>query len=97
VKALADLSGEVFNVGGGVRIGLIDAIESIQELTGRALELRHLPAQDGDVRDTGPDTERAKRMLGYAPATSFADGLRAEFEWIASARDAASRSGEVRR
>jgi UDP-glucose 4-epimerase len=74
----------VFNVGGGSRIGLADVIEHIRHLSARPVEVRHLPAQDGDVRDTGADTRLASDRLGFRPNTPFADGLRAEFEWVVS-------------
>jgi UDP-glucose 4-epimerase len=78
------VSGRVFNVGGGSRIALADAIERLRELSGRPLEVNHLPMQDGDVRDTGADTTLAEEALGYAPAMEFDEGLRAEFEWVAN-------------
>ena len=33
--------------------------------------------------DTGADITRAREELGFDPATSIADGLRAELEWVA--------------
>jgi UDP-glucuronate 4-epimerase len=90
--AASGVSGQVFNVGGGSRIALADAIEMIGDLNGRPLEVQNLPMQDGDVRDTGADTALARDAIGYAPATEFADGLRAEFDWVV----ASARRGEVR-
>jgi UDP-glucose 4-epimerase len=81
------LSGRVFNVGGGARIALADAIDQIREFSGRPLDVNHLPMQDGDVRDTGADTTLAADALGFAPRTEFQDGLRAEFEWVAQAAE----------
>jgi UDP-glucuronate 4-epimerase len=80
--ASAGVSGRVFNIGGGSRIALADAIAQLEELSGRALEVTHLPMQDGDVRDTGADTTQAEDALGFEPSTSFEDGLRAEYEWV---------------
>src|SRR5439155_7117286 len=48
--AAPQVAGEVFNVGGGSRIALAEAIEQIGELSGRPLEVQRLPAADGDVR-----------------------------------------------
>jgi UDP-glucose 4-epimerase len=90
--AAPDVSGRVFNVGGGSRIALADAIGLLNELNGRPLEVTHLPMQDGDVRDTGADTTQAEEALGFAPRTAFEDGLRAEYEWVA----ASSRAGTPR-
>jgi UDP-glucose 4-epimerase len=75
------VGGRAFNVGGGSRIALADAIDLLSEFSDRPLEVTYLPMQDGDVRDTGADTTRARKALGFAPATSFADGLKAQFDW----------------
>ena len=60
-----------------------DALELLAGLAGRPLDVRRRERERGDVRDTGADIRRARRDLGFDPATSLADGLRAEFEWIA--------------
>jgi alkaline phosphatase len=36
----------------------------------------------GDVSDTAADSTRAREELGFAPATSLSEGLRAEYEWV---------------
>jgi UDP-glucuronate 4-epimerase len=84
------VAGRVFNIGGGSRIALADAIEQLEQLSGRSLEVQHLPMQEGDVRDTGADTTLAREALGFEPSTTFADGLRAEFEWVRSAAQPAN-------
>jgi UDP-glucose 4-epimerase len=86
------VSGRVFNVGGGTRIALNDAIELIRGFSGRPLEVNHRPMQDGDVRDTGADTTLAAEALGYAPGTDFADGLTAEYEWAVASHERRSRA-----
>jgi UDP-glucose 4-epimerase len=75
--------GQAYNVGGGVRVSLAEAIELIEGFAGRPLDVQHLDNQDGDVRDTGADTTRARADLGFAPSTPFAEGLEAEFAWLA--------------
>lgn len=91
--AAPGVGGAVFNVGGGSRIGLVDAIGHIQEFSGHPVEVQHLPMEDGDVRDTGADTTLAREALAFTPTTAFADGLLAEFEWVVSV---AERSGSSR-
>lgn len=83
--------GGTYNVGGGSRVSVAEALALIEEMAGHPLDVRHLDAQPGDVRDTGADTAAAQRDLGYAPAQSFSDGLRAEFEWMAGEVAAAAR------
>jgi UDP-glucuronate 4-epimerase len=76
--------GNVFNVGGGSRVSVNDALELLRVLADRPLDVRYEARESGDVRDTGADTTRARRDLGFAPRTPFADGLRAEWEWTAA-------------
>jgi UDP-glucuronate 4-epimerase len=74
--------GRVYNVGGGSRVSVNEALEVIVSFAGRPLEVRHLESEKGDVRDTGADTSRARRELGFNPTTSVEAGLQAEFEWM---------------
>jgi nucleoside-diphosphate-sugar epimerase len=73
--------GRVVNVGGGARVSLNDALETLSGIAGRPLDVRRRPRESGDVRDTGADIERARDVLGFAPRTPLAEGLRAELEW----------------
>jgi nucleoside-diphosphate-sugar epimerase len=36
------------------------------------------------MRDTYADTTAARADMGFAPNTSLADGLRAEYDWLSS-------------
>lgn len=77
-----ELRGQVFNVAGGARVALRDAIDLLPAVTGRAVPLRFLPAQPGDVRDTWADTTNAAAQLGFAPSVSLRDGLRAQWQAV---------------
>jgi nucleoside-diphosphate-sugar epimerase len=75
------VTGRAFNVGGGSRTSLREALGVIEELAGRGLDVREHPAQPGDVRDTAADIGEARRHLAYEPHVALADGLRAEWDW----------------
>ena len=77
-----DAVGGVYNVGGGCRVSVNDALSLVAGYADRPLDVRYEEVVCGDVRDTGADTTRARNDLGYAPAYTFADGLLAEFEWM---------------
>jgi UDP-glucose 4-epimerase len=85
-----DAVGGVFNIGGGSRASVNDALELISDFAGRSLDVRHSEMERGDVRDTGADISRAREVLGFEPSTSFEDGLRQEFEWMATDLEARS-------
>jgi UDP-glucuronate 4-epimerase len=75
-------SAQIYNIGGGTEISLNRVIELIGELTGRQPEVRRLAPTRGDVKSTEADTSRARAELGYEPAVTFEDGLRAQFAWM---------------
>jgi UDP-glucose 4-epimerase len=77
--------GAVYNIGGGSRVELLDVFELIGRITGRPLRLQMLEPQAGDMRDTYADTARARADLGFAPAVTLEQGLRAQFQWMTEA------------
>ncbi len=76
--------GRAYNIGGGSRVSINDVLRLIEQLSGRRLDIRREAPQKGDMRDTYADTSRARADLGFAPSTSLADGLAAEYRWLAS-------------
>jgi UDP-glucose 4-epimerase len=74
------LEGEIFNIGGGSRISLLDAIRTMEQVSGRTARLRVEEAARGDVADTFADITRAARAIGYGPHVPLSQGLRAEFD-----------------
>jgi UDP-glucuronate 4-epimerase len=73
---------EIFNLGNSSTVSLNEAIATIEAVTGRTLLIDNHPQQPGDVDLTNADVEKAKRMLGYNPATSFRDGMHRFYEWF---------------
>jgi nucleoside-diphosphate-sugar epimerase len=80
--------GAVLNVGGGEEASMLEAIALLEELSGRALDVRHTGAAKGDVRRTKADVTRIRDALGWEPRTPLADGLSRMWSW-ASGRVAA--------
>jgi UDP-glucose 4-epimerase len=70
-----DVGGEVFNVGCGERLSLLDIIARLEKILGRRLERRHTPSRTGDIPHTLADVSKAKRLLGYIPLVGFDEGL----------------------
>jgi UDP-glucuronate 4-epimerase len=76
--------GSVYNIGGGADATMREAVDLLERVSGRSLELSRLPAAKGDVRRTAPDTTRAARELGWRAETSLEDGLKVQWEWAAN-------------
>ncbi len=82
----SEVTGEVFNVGGGTRTSLLEIIALLEGALGRALTRRHTPVRAGDVRHTLADISKARRQLGYEPKVDFEDGLRRTIEYFRAQR-----------
>src|SRR5436309_12060896 len=74
------LGGEVFNVGVGERIRLLDLVAALNRILGTNLEAEFLPPRPGDVRDSLASLDRIGRVLGYRPSVPFQEGLRRTVE-----------------
>lgn len=73
--------GWVGNVGGGATASLRDAIDLVEDLTGRPVPVDVLPAAPGDPDRTAADLRRTTAALGWAPTTGLRAGLRAQLAW----------------
>jgi len=76
-------SGAVYNVGGGVEVSMLQAIEVLARVAGRRLEVVRAPRVEGDVTRTAADTSRIHADLGWEPVTSFEEGVEAQWRWAA--------------
>ena len=85
--AFSSEAGGVFNVGGGSRIALRDAISILEELIGAEAQLKFEDAMPGDARDTSADIARAAAELRYRPSVDLASGLAKQVSWQRGFRD----------
>ncbi len=72
---------EVFNIAGGDSVTLNDAIASIEQEIGKPARIKNMEARKGDQRTTSGVTEKAHKTFGFAPTTSFSEGIRKQIEW----------------
>jgi UDP-glucose 4-epimerase len=76
--AAKDAPGEIVNVAGGRSASLLELIALIQKAIGPAaahLSPEHQAPRAGDLRASSADLAKARRVLGYEPRVSLADGL----------------------
>ncbi len=73
--------GQIFNIGGGEEVNVIQVLAMLEELTGEPAHVGHGPAWPGDQRRTVADTTKAHDVLGYTARTGVLDGLRAQVAW----------------
>ena len=74
--------GEVFNIGRGSRVVLLDVLDTMEKVIGKPIERLHQGLARGDARHTAADVTKARTILGYNPQVSLAEGLAQEWQWI---------------
>jgi len=72
---------EIINLGGDEPVTLTQMVETIEQVMGKKAKLDRKPVQPGDVPRTMADVSKARRMLGYEPKTSFAEGVAKQYTW----------------
>lgn len=75
----------VFNIGSNRGLSLNAVLQAMEELLGRPIRKKYSAARNFDVSDNVLDTALARRELGWAPVTSFQDGLRKTLRWMETA------------
>lgn len=78
-------AGNVFNIGTGTSVTVLDLVHHLNEILGTSIKAKHEPARAGDVRFSQADITRARTELGFAPSVSFPEGLRRTVQSLAGA------------
>ncbi|MFO0967122.1 MAG: NAD-dependent epimerase/dehydratase family protein [Gemmataceae bacterium] len=73
--------GQVYNIGMGRSITILDLVAQLNALLKTAVVPKHDAPRAGDIRFSCADITQARRELGYDPRISFADGLGRTLEW----------------
>ena len=68
--------GDVFNVGCGDRVSVLELWERIRALTGATVKPKHEPVRAGDVRDSLASLDHARSLLDWAPTITLDEGLK---------------------
>lgn len=74
--------GEIYNIGGGSRVMLGDAIKIIEDVTSKRANIKHGDAQRGDAKHTFADTSKAEIDISYSPKVGIREGITKHFEWL---------------
>jgi UDP-glucuronate 4-epimerase len=87
VEALRPLGYEVINLGSDRPVPILQIIALLEGQLGRIARIDRRAAHPADALATWADITKARRLLGWAPQTTVADGLRAAVRWYAENRD----------
>lgn len=73
---------EIMNLGVGAPISLREFIDVLEDLSGRTLRTRDVPAPPSDPPITFCDNAKIRRLLGFNPQTRVHDGLAQTWDWF---------------
>ena len=71
----------LYNIGNNRSEHLMKVVAILEQELGRKAEIRMLPMQPGDVRQSFADIDAIARDLGYSPTTSIDTGVPAFVRW----------------
>lgn len=75
------ISGQVYNVGTGRSVTLLDLVRELNALLGTTITPKHGDPRPGDIRHSRAKIDHIRAALGYEPRVSFAEGLRRTLDW----------------
>lgn len=79
-------TGEVINIGTGKDISINDMIKKVVRIVGRDVKIevdkKRLRPNKSEVTRLLASNEKAKKLLGWEPKTSFEEGLKKTIDWI---------------
>lgn len=81
IRATEAQSGEVFNLGGGELVTVIEAIRKLEKLIGKPAIIERKPPRPGDQLATAADVTKLFRHVGWKPTTGVDEGLARQVEW----------------
>jgi UDP-N-acetylglucosamine 4-epimerase len=77
-----EANNEVVNIAYGDRISLNTLWSDLKEVSDTNLEALYGPPRRGDVRDSLANIEKAKKLIGYDPKFSVAQGLKVTWDYF---------------
>ena len=77
-------TGAAYNLGGGVSVDVLHAVELVADAVGTRPLIRFAPTPPGDQRVTAADCTRASTELGWVPRFDPADGIVRQVAWHTS-------------
>jgi UDP-glucose 4-epimerase len=72
-------------IGSGQSVTVLELLDAVRTVTGRALPAEHVAAQPGEMPAVIVDIRRAREQLGYRPSVSLLAGLATMWQDFAAA------------
>ena len=87
MRAVGAMPGEVFNLGGGELVTVLEVIRKLEKIIGKPAIVERHPPRTGDQLATGADVSKLMRHLEWKPTTGIDDGLTKQVQWQKALKD----------
>ncbi len=77
-----EAANQVFNIAYGDRISLNTLWQDLKDVSGKNVTAIYGPDRQGDVKDSLADISKAKKLMGYDPKFSVAQGLKVTWDYF---------------
>ena len=77
----SDVRWDVFNIGTGAGLSVLEIVKAFIEVTGVALNYRIAGRREGDIVSSYANADKANRELGWSANTPIADVLLSAWKW----------------
>jgi UDP-glucose 4-epimerase len=77
------VGGQIFQLASGVETSLNRLLELLSAASGMSPRVRREPPRPGEILRNYSLIDKARRMLGYAPAVPLDEGLKRTWDWFA--------------
>jgi UDP-glucose 4-epimerase len=71
-----------WNIGTGAEVSILDLAAIISGISGTPFDPEFAPSRAGELGRSAVSAELARRVLGWCPVTTLAEGVRAVYRWI---------------
>jgi len=82
IKTMDSHATGVFNLGSGCRITVNDLVRLIEKVVDKKANIKYVKKQEGDMKDTWADINKAKKTFGYKPKVNIKDGIKLFNDWF---------------
>lgn len=81
---IADIKGQVFNIGGGMEnsLSLLELFAMLEQELGITLQFKRLPWRESDQKVFVADIAKAERLIGWKPKVSKESGVKNMVNWV---------------
>ena len=82
IKNKNKVKNEIYNLGNSTTYSLNKFIEICEEVTQKKASINYMEDQQGDVKKTYSDINKAKQDLDYNPKVNLEEGLKYMYDWL---------------